>query len=128
MGKCCELVHSPVRYGCAGGWILQRLQERCDTDDASGFFTRIALTELPTKSAARKKLAAIIEAAAEPEPEPEKKPEVKTYSTLVEEWKAAEGATLDDSTFDNYSNSLRACVLPTFKDTDIRTIIRKTVQ
>jgi integrase len=104
---------------------------RIDNPDGSRMDVQVKLgtiAELPTKSAARKKLAAIIEAAAEPEPEPEKKPEVKTYSTLVEEWKAAEGATLDDSTFDNYSNSLRACVLPTFKDTDIRTIIRKTVQ
>jgi integrase len=53
---------------------------------------------------------------------------VKRYSTLVEEWKATEGMTLENSTLANYSNALRAYVIPTFADTDIRTITRKTIQ
>ena len=53
---------------------------------------------------------------------------VKLYSTLVEEWKATEGMTLGNSTLANYSNALRAYVIPTFADTDIRTITRKTIQ
>ena len=32
------------------------------------------------------------------------------------------------STLSNYTNTLRACVLPTFKDMDIKTINRKAIQ
>jgi integrase len=56
------------------------------------------------------------------------KVEYKKYSTLVEEWTATEGVTLGNSTLANYSNALRAYVIPTFKDTDIRTITRKNIQ
>jgi integrase len=53
---------------------------------------------------------------------------VKKFSALVEEWKETEGVTLGRSTLANYSNTLRACVLPTFKDRDIKTINRKAIQ
>jgi integrase len=55
-------------------------------------------------------------------------PKIKKFSTLVEEWKATEGMTLGNSTLANYSNALRAYVIPTFGSIDIRTITRKIIQ
>ena len=81
--------------------------------------------DLPTKFAAEKKLRELMDGALKPGAVSTK---VKKYSTLVDEWKATEGRTLGNSTLKNYSNALRAYVLPTFKDTDIRTITRKTIQ
>jgi integrase len=80
---------------------------------------------LPTKYTAEKKLREIMDERLKPGAVSTK---VKLYSTLVDEWKATEGATLGDSTLKNYSNALRAYVLPTFASTDIRTITRKTIQ
>jgi integrase len=81
--------------------------------------------EFPTESAIQKRLDAVMDEMLKPGAA---KVEFKKYSTLVEEWKATEGMTLDDGTSENYSDALRAYVIPTFKDIDIRTITRKTVQ
>lgn len=82
-------------------------------------------THIPTKSAAEKRLREVMDELLKPGATSTK---VKQYSTLVEEWKATEGMTLGNSTLANYSNALRAYVIPTFADTDIRTITRKTIQ
>lgn len=81
--------------------------------------------EFATESAIQKKLDAVMDEMLKPGAVSTK---VKLFSTLVEEWNATEGMTLDNSTLKNYSNAMRAYVIPTFADTDIRTITRKTIQ
>ena len=81
-------------------------------------------TELPTKFKAEEKLREIMDGVLKSGISTK----VKLYSTLVEEWKATEGMTLGTSTLNNYSNALRACVVPTFGSVDIRTITRKSIQ
>jgi integrase len=81
-------------------------------------------TELPTKFKAEEKLREIMDGVLKSGISTK----VKLYSTLVEEWKATEGMTLDEGSLNNYSNTLRACVLPTFANTDVRTITRKSIQ
>jgi len=81
--------------------------------------------EFATESAIQKKLDAVMDEMLKPGAVSTK---VKLYSTLVEEWKATEGMTLDEGSLNNYSNTLRACVLPTFASTDVRTITRKSIQ
>ena len=81
--------------------------------------------ELPTKAAARKKLAEKIDEMTKPNAVPDRK---KKFSQLVAEWKETEGVTLGRSTLKHYSDALQSYVLPTFKDKDIRTINRKSIQ
>ena len=76
--------------------------------------------ELPTKNAARTKLADILE-SSQPATD-------ITFSELVDRWKSAEGPTLKDSTFDTYKKVLRARVLPTFEAQTISNINREVVQ
>jgi integrase len=82
-------------------------------------------TDIPTKSAAEKKLREVMDEMLKPGAV---LPKIKKFSTLVEEWKATEGMTLGNSTLANYSNALRAYVIPTFGSIDIRTITRKIIQ
>jgi len=101
---------------------------RMETLDANGereiWHKPIGLkTELPTKYAAEKKLRGIMDGVLK-----SGVPTKKLFSTLVEDWKATEGMALEEGTLENYSEALHAYVLPTFKDTDIRTITRKTIQ
>jgi len=82
--------------------------------------------ELPTKTAARDKLTAIISATKQGSVVPAVK--AMKFPHLVAEWKATEGATLGQSTLQHYISALRAYVPPEFADRDIRTINRKAVQ
>jgi len=83
--------------------------------------------EFPTKSAARKKLDAVMDERLKPGTVP-LSAKTKKFSELVTEWKETEGATLGHSTLTHYSNALRAYVLPVFRDRDIQTINRKAIQ
>jgi integrase len=83
--------------------------------------------ELPTKSAARKKLDEVIALMAKPEAGVAAT-KTKKFSELVTEWKANEGVALGRVTMAHYSNALRANVIPTFGDHDIQTINRKSIQ
>jgi hypothetical protein len=85
-----------------------------------------SVKELPTKTSARSKLTQIMNERMKPGAAVSAK--VKKFSEMVTEWKETEGVTLGRSTLANYSNTLRACVLPTFKDRDIKTINRKAIQ
>lgn len=76
--------------------------------------------ELPTKNSARGKLADLL-ANLQPTTE-------ITFRELVDRWKAAEGPTMKDSTFDTYKKVLRARVLPTFETQTITNIDREAVQ
>jgi hypothetical protein len=78
------------------------------------------LAELPTKNAARTKLADILE-RSQPVTE-------ITFRELVDRWKAAESPTLKDSTFDTYKKVLMARVMPTFERQTITNINREVVQ
>jgi hypothetical protein len=82
--------------------------------------------ELPTKTAARDKLAAIISATKQGSVVPTAK--AMKFSHLAAEWKATEGAALGQSTLQHYISALRAYVTPDFANRDIRTINRKAVQ
>jgi len=76
--------------------------------------------ELPTKNAARTKLAAILESS---------QPSVTiTFAELVDRWKAAEGPTLKSTTFSHYTNALRAYALPAFAPQTITNINREAIQ
>lgn len=78
--------------------------------------------ELPTKSAARARLAEIMgESGAQPSTE-------ISFKELVGRWEAAEGPTLKPSTFKTYKRVLRARVLPTFTAYNITDINRETIQ
>jgi integrase len=81
-------------------------------------------SEFPTKFKAEEKLREIMKGFLKSGVSTK----AKLFSTLVEEWKATEGTALGRSTFDHYSDALRAYVVPTFGSTDIRTITRKTIQ
>jgi hypothetical protein len=83
--------------------------------------------ELPTKAAAREKLASIISVATKQGAVVQTTKAMK-FSDLVTEWKATEGVALGHSTLQHYISALRAYVLPEFADRDIRTINRKAVQ
>lgn len=76
--------------------------------------------ELPTKNAARNKLADILE-GSQPVTE-------ITFRELVGRWKAAEGPVLKPSTLDTYQRVLHARVLPTFEKQNITNINREAVQ
>jgi integrase len=82
--------------------------------------------ELPNKTDAREKLAEIMKEMMKSGSPPSTK--AKKFSELVEDWKKTEGVTLGRSTLTHYSNTLRACVLPTFGERDIPTIDRNSIQ
>jgi integrase len=79
--------------------------------------------ELPTKAAARNKLAEIMSVQ-------EKQPVVTdiTFSELVERWQAAEGPTYKASTFLHYVNALNTYVMPEFGACKIAKINRADIQ
>lgn len=79
------------------------------------------LQELPTKNAARNKLAELMDAKA---------PTVMdmTFRELTQRWKTSEGPTLKDSTFAHYVNALNAYVLPEFENCKIAAINREDIQ
>jgi integrase len=104
---------------------------RIDNPDGSRTPKQIRLgtvKELPTKNAARTKLEEIIKKMTAPDAQPEVKPEVKKFSALAEEWKKCVGVTLEGSSLKHYSDALRAYVLPTFGNKDIRSINREAVE
>jgi len=81
------------------------------------------LVELPTKFAARNKLAELMSGA-------EKKPapmDMK-FSDLVDRWKKSEGPTMKGSTFEHYVNALSTYVVPVFGDRKIAEITREEIQ
>ena len=53
---------------------------------------------------------------------------VKKFSVLVGKWKETEGVTLGRSRWQTTATLYGLCVLPTFKDRDIKTINRKAIQ
>ena len=63
-----------------------------------------------------------------PDAQPEVKPEVKKFSALAEEWKKCVGVTLEGSSLKHYSDALRAYILPTFGNKDIRSINREAIE
>ena len=103
---------------------------RLDTLDGKRKQKKVTLgtrKELPNKTDARDKLAEIMKEMMKPGASPPST-KAKKFSELVEDWKKAEGVTLGRSTLAHYSNTLRACVLPTFGERDILTIDRNSIQ
>jgi excisionase family DNA binding protein len=89
---------------------------RLDTPDGKRMQKKVTLgprKELPNKTDARDKLAEIMKEMMKPGASPSST-KAKKFSELVEDWKKTEGVTLGRSTLAHYSNTLRACVLPTF--------------
>ena len=81
------------------------------------------VAELPTKAAARIKLAEVMSVK-----EKQPLPTDMTFRELVDKWKAAEGPTIKESSFRHYSNALRICVVPEFGDCKIADINRAGIQ
>jgi len=79
-------------------------------------------SELPTKNAARNKLAEILGSLSSTE-----KVEM-SFLELTDRWKTAEGPTLKTTTFSHYTNALRAYVLPVFGSRKIASINREDIQ
>jgi len=78
------------------------------------------LAELPTKIAARNKLADLLK---------ESSPTIElSFDELRERWAKAEGPTLKDTTLGHYENALRAYVVPVFGSRSISEISREDVQ
>jgi hypothetical protein len=82
--------------------------------------------ELPTRAAARKKLDQIIAEQTKPGMVPPSTKAMK-YPELVEKWKESEGKGMGDSTLAHYTNALRSCILPTFKDRTLASIQREDI-
>jgi integrase len=78
------------------------------------------VAELPTKNAARKKLTEMMNA-----PQPSA---VTTFRELSDRWLKAEGPTMKTSTLDHYQNALKAYLLPTFGERDVKRITREEIQ
>lgn len=78
------------------------------------------LAELPTKSAARNRLAELLKTSPA-------KPDM-SFQELVERWKKAEGSTMKATTLHHHENTLRAYVLPKFGERKITEINREDVQ
>jgi len=78
-------------------------------------------SELPTKNAARNKLAEILSSSATEKVE-------MSFLELTDRWKTAEGPTLKTTTFSHYTNALRAYVLPVFGIRKIASINREDIQ
>jgi integrase len=103
---------------------------RLDTPEGQRKQKKVTLgsrKELSNKTDARNKLAEIMKEMMKPGASP-LSTEAKNFSELVEDWKKAEGVTLGRSTLVHYSNTLRACVLPTFGKRNIYTIDRNSIQ
>lgn len=79
------------------------------------------VADLPTKNAARNKLAEIMGASTSTDVD-------ITFRELVQRWEKAEGPTMKESTRHHYMNALRAYVLPTFGERKIATINRSEIQ
>jgi len=82
--------------------------------------------ELPTKAAARKKLAEKIDEMTKLGVIPPSTKAIK-FSELVDRWKESEGKGMGDSTLAHYNNALRAYVLPTLKDRTLDSIQREDI-
>jgi integrase len=78
------------------------------------------LDELPTKSAARKRLSELLKDSP---PKTE-----MNFRELAERWERAEGSTIKATTLHHYKNALRAYVLPKFGDRKITDINREDIQ
>lgn len=78
------------------------------------------LAELPTKNAARKKL---VESMGAPQ-----EGAIITFKQLSERWTKAEGPTMKVSTLNHYQNALKANLLPTFGERDVKRITREEIQ
>jgi len=78
------------------------------------------LDELPTKSAARKRLSELLK---DSHPKTE-----MSFRDLAERWEKAEGSTIKATTLHHYKNALRAYVLPRFGDRKIAEINREDIQ
>jgi integrase len=78
--------------------------------------------ELPTETAARKKLAKLMD-------EPVKPPAKQqlTFAEVAKRWEQSEGPGLGETSRRHYVNALRAYVLPTFADLKLDDIQRQTV-
>jgi integrase len=81
------------------------------------------LIELPTKFAARNKLAELMSGKQDAPAQMD-----MLFRDLVERWKAAEGPTIKESSFRHYSNALRIYVVPEFGDRKIAEINRADIQ
>ncbi len=78
------------------------------------------LAELPTKNAARQKLADLLKDSA---------PSMDMYlQELIDRWEKAEGPTMKATTLSHYRNALRAYVVPVFGKRKIATINREDLQ
>jgi integrase len=81
--------------------------------------------ELPTKSAARKKLGDVIDRMTKPSTCRSTKG--MKFSELVEKWKESEGRGLGHSTLAHYSNALRAYIPISFKERALNSIQRDDI-
>jgi integrase len=79
------------------------------------------VAELPTKGAARNKLAELMNS-------PSEKPTDMTFTELSTRWTNVEGPTLKTSTLDHYTNALHAYVSPAFGKRKIGVINREDIQ
>jgi integrase len=86
------------------------------------------LQELPTKNAAKKKLAQHVLNLPQTVTAIPKSSTMMTFRDLVTRWKASEGPTRKTSTFNHYVNALNAYVLPEFGDSQINRISRELIQ
>ena len=121
----------PSRYQRGGVFKVVNIWKgtfRVDTPEGKRNQKKVTIgtiQEFPTKSAARTRLAQIMNENEKPGTvEPTK----KLFSDLVERWKAARGPALGKSTFRHYSNALRAYVLPHFKDRPYQEITNEEIQ
>jgi integrase len=78
------------------------------------------VAELPTKNAARNKLAELLKNST---PSTE-----MSFEALTHRWRQAEGPTMKTATLNHYENALRAYVVPTFGKQRISDIRREDVQ
>ncbi len=78
------------------------------------------LEELPSKSAARKRLSELLKSAP---------PKMEmSFRELAERWEKAEGSTMKATTLHHYKNALRAYVVPRFGERKITEINREDIQ
>jgi len=102
---------------------------RADERDADGNLRRRcvrvrlgAISELPTKSAASRKLAHFLGQTANNQPQTR-----MTFATLVERWKQVVVPSIKASSAQHYQNSLRL-VMPLLCDADISTLTRFSIE
>jgi integrase len=77
------------------------------------------VAELPTKNAARNKLAELLNSTPSTE---------MSFEALTHRWQKAEGPTMKTTTLNHYENALRAYVAPTFGNQRISDIRREDIQ